>query len=456
MFQETKTCKNLCSYNSPRISSEVLDCALPFTFDQYAICSWQCQYCFAFYSKSNNPTLRHTVINGKANSVNIKKIEKLFKGESNCKDHKVFYEYFIKNKVPMQWGGLGEPFDDFERKQRVGLELIKFFDEIRYPIIFSTKGTLPAEDEYFDIFKKHPENWMFRYSLISLDEEKCKQIEVGVPSPWERLKAMKKLSDAGIYTILRFRPYMLGLSEKTDLALLEEAKKTGAKAVSLEFWCVEVRANKFIKQRYHNISKILGYDISKFYKVGSEHKGGYLRLTRSVKWKYVKRILAACRRLGLGFYVSDPAFKELSDGGCCCGIPPQHPVFGNYLKAQFTEMIVEARRKALKDGFAEITFDDLANKGIGLEWAKHIKVAGYIPTTSIERHARWLYKHMTFYDRFIEKWNDPNKFESPYRLFEGKLKPVRLDEKKNLVYQYVLTPEDFEAEEINIGVKAVG
>jgi len=443
------SCQLKHCYASPRISSEVQDCAFPLSFDQYAVCSWQCKYCFAFNEKSNNPTLRHTVLSegGLANAVNTKQVKDTFLGKLKNGYQRAFFQWFVKNKIPMQWGGLGDPFDAFERRQKVGLDLIRFFDQISYPIIFSTKGTLCSEDEYLEVFKRNPKNWAFRYTVISLNEEKCKRMEAGAPSPWDRLKSMKKLADAGVYCILRFRPYIIGFSEETDLLLLEEAKRCGAKAISLEFMCYETRANQHIKQRYHDMSQILGFDMNKFFKMGSYSSGGYLRLNRNIKWPYVRKLYAACKKLGLGFYTSDPSYKELSESGCCCGIPYDHETFGNYAKAQYTELIVEARRRALQGDMMELTWEDYSTKGIGLNWGKEINANRFFPV-GIDREDRWLNKYLNIYDYLRQRWNNPNRKSSPYKYFEGKLKPIRVDGDNNVVYQYVIGPEDLEAEEI--------
>ena len=53
---------------------------------------------------------------------------------------KQFKEY-IKQRRVMQWGGLSDEFDGFERKYGVTLDLLRFFKEIDYPLCFSTKGT---------------------------------------------------------------------------------------------------------------------------------------------------------------------------------------------------------------------------------------------------------------------------------------------------------------------------
>src|SRR5688572_29278763 len=38
-------------YGSPRWTYEILDCAMPMTFDTYSNCAHQCLYCFSFFQR---------------------------------------------------------------------------------------------------------------------------------------------------------------------------------------------------------------------------------------------------------------------------------------------------------------------------------------------------------------------------------------------------------------------
>ena len=143
------------NYCSPRWSGEILDCSMPMTFDQYDHCSYNCLYCFSFYQKALkafNPLFPHQV--GKhyqamdIRSVNINKIKRMFLLERECQ-----FSDYIRQKIPMQWGGLSDPFDNFEKKEGIGLELLEFFKEINYPLCFSTKGCWWVYDRrYLNLF----------------------------------------------------------------------------------------------------------------------------------------------------------------------------------------------------------------------------------------------------------------------------------------------------------------
>lgn len=55
-------------------------------------------------------------------------------------------------------------------------------------------------------------------------------------------------------------------------------------------------------------------------------------------------------------------------------------------------------------------------------------------TTSVKERAKR--GNQTMYDYIRDIWNTPNSGRSPYKYFEGILKPVGLDKDKNIIYEY--------------------
>ena len=209
----------------------------------------------------------------------------------------------------MQWGGLSDQFDEFERERGVTLELLRFFREIDYPLCFSTKATWWLDDErYTELFKDNPK-WNCKFSIITLDENKAKVMEAGVDSPLKRLQAIEKFSNlnAGGAT-LRLRPFVIGVSTPSYLDLIKSAGSAGATAVSTEFFCLEQRS-QLLKKKMPIFNELCGFDVMEFYKKFSSG-AGYLRLNRNVKRPFVEAMKKLCDQLGMRFYVSDAHFKE--------------------------------------------------------------------------------------------------------------------------------------------------
>ena len=204
-----------------------------------------------------------------------------------------FAEY-IKQRRVMQWGGLSDQFDGFERKYGQTLELLRFFKEIDYPLCFSTKSTWWTKDERYMELVRGQKNWNFKFSIITLDEDKARIIERGVPSPQARLEAIERIAnaDAGGAT-LRLRPFIIGVSTPSYLDLIREAASRGASALSTEFFCVEQRSQT-LKEFMPTLSELCGFDVMAFYRKYSVAQG-YLRLNRKTKAPFIRNMEQLCR-----------------------------------------------------------------------------------------------------------------------------------------------------------------
>lgn len=201
-------------YLSPRWTGEILDCAMPMTLDSYTCCSYQCLYCFAYFQRAHNVA---GYSERQVRGVDPDRIRKLFTdallNKETTKANSQFKAY-IQDRKYCQWGGMSDPFDENERKYKISLQVLRFMDEIDYPLSISTKGAWFTEDpRYMNIIKKHAHNWHFKISIISTKEEMVKKIELGVPSTQERFKAMERLASLGLEVTLRYRPYIPIMSE---------------------------------------------------------------------------------------------------------------------------------------------------------------------------------------------------------------------------------------------------
>lgn len=415
-------------YDSPRVSSEFLDCALPFTFDSYSRCSFSCQYCFSLAIRETNPCVN---INSKPKKVSLERVKKLFSGENKSKSGQQYYESFIENEIPLHWGGLNEPFCHFERKYKHGIKLLKYFSDINYPVFICTKGYIP--DEALKIFKDNPDNFAVQFTLISTEKNKIKKIEVGAASPQERLEYMRKCSNLGVKTLLRFRPYIIGLSDITQTEVIEESAKAGANAISIEFLCYDSMSSKNFKENhYQKISDIIGYDLEEYYRATSVH-AGYLRLNSELKNIYMKPVLKLARKNNMTIGISDPDLREYSDTECCCGLGPKDGKFSNYIKGNFSGALIEAKRND------EVSFDYIEKEG---DWFNNFKlkdsgklVGGGFNSAKGSNIIKWD-AQLTLMEYVRNLWNDPSSKSGPFFLYQGKIFPVRKDENNNLVYKY--------------------
>lgn len=414
---------------SPRISSEYRDCSMPLAFDQFKGCGFKCIYCFAYYKRYNDIKSQDDYQKGIITHVNVNKILDLLDGKNLRGAFKIYYNYFIKKRKVLQWGAMGDPFCPYEKGLGIGLPILKKLAEMKYPVSFSTKSTWFTKDKkYMDILKSTPGSFHFKFSIINYDSNKASKIEIGVPSPEERFKAMKRLKEIGVSTTLRLRPYIIGLTDLDLEKMISSAANAGALSVSVEFFCLDTRAGFTLKQRYKQMSNVIGYDIYNFYKKNSSQVG-YLRLNKNIKLPHIKRLIDLCNKYGLKLYISDPDFKELSHHGSCCGLPQREP-FMNYCKAQLCELLVHLKNSKNKD----ISWDDYEKMyKEDFEWQKKIKARDFMDFGNKHRHKLNVNQNCYTYNKNV--WNNPKSGHSPYKYLNGTMTPIKINKKKNIVYK---------------------
>lgn len=426
-------------YSSPRVSSEIMDCSMPMTFDHYSFCQMGCQYCFAYFFKSNNPAITEP---GKLRAVNTERMIAALRGKPQHKDGRMFHKHFYSRKFLLHWGGLADPFCGFEKRNRIGLPLLEALGELNYPTLFSFKGDAIFEDDYMNLFERYSKqrNFAFQVSIITGNDELARKIEVGVPSPSKRIDAIAMLHDMGYWTILRLRPFIIGITDPDLDELLERSLQAGIDGVSVEFFALDARANVGMKTRYDWLGKFIGVDdlMHYFSELSPSERGGYMRLNRHVKEPYIKKIYKFCVENDLVFGCSDPDFKELNTSGSCCAMPDNYepnPLLENWTRSQMTYHVKEARRLYHTTGqLKELLFDEVFDSTEDtyldeLELANdHVTVIGRDCATR---------KALTQKLILQEQWNNLRSPANPRNYFHGKVMPInRLDSSGNLIFRY--------------------
>lgn len=385
------------------------------TFDQYSRCGYGCLYCFSQYQKGIGHA-KAGYMAGDANAVNVHKVRQIFAG----KTAKEFAPYITARKV-MQWGGLADPFCPYEQKYGVGLELLKIFAALKYPLTFSTKGVWWTQDNrYMDLFAGQ-EQWNVKMSIITLDERRARMIERGVPTPAERLKAIERLAkiNRGGVT-LRLRPYIIGVSDDY-CDTIRAAADAGATAISTEFLCVESRS-LLGRQRLKEISKVAGRDLYTMYRKLSDTTG-YMRLSRKFKLPIIQKMAEVAKECGVRLHVSDQHCKDYSANGSCCGLPDAW----NYSRGQFCEALVIARERG------SVRWSDIAEGTKHFDAIQFGHAAGYNCVSS-ENRAKHNGRSMADYLHWL--WNNPAQGRSPGGMFHDVLHARGQDANGDVIYAY--------------------
>ena len=343
---------------------------------------------------------------------------------------------------------MADPFDINEEKVKIGIKLLKILAELKYPTIFSTKGILPMKGDYYKLFKKYKENktFIFQFSIITNSDFYAREFEPLAPSTTARLECMQAMSDLGYYTILRLRPYIIGLTDKDIELLIKRASEAGAQAISVEFLCLDARMNTGMKKRYELMSKYLDFNIYEYFKALSpSERGGYMRLNKKVKAEHIETLLTLCKKYNLAFNISDPDFKELNQSSCCCGIPDNYPNF-NFSRAQLTHLLIKARKLFIAGKPPLVYFSDLIKE----DETKWLDEPDYYGDSLKLWNSDYSCKGKNFKREFLQVWNNLNSPENPYNYFHGTLKPHSYDSNNNLVFEH--QPTSYEKKWMKQGI----
>jgi len=199
----------------------------------------------------------------------------------------------------------------------------------------------------------------------------------------------------------------------------------GRSPVPTEFFCVEARADKGTKDRYKEISDVVGYDIHKFYMENSPQHG-YKRLHDGLKRPILTRMKEEANKLGLKFHASDSCGRDLNtDGINCCGVPDEW----NSVKSHFGGAILTAKKNGT------VTFSDIADEVFelfgGFKW---VKAAAF---NTGNNRARMMMGDATMADYIRYVWNSPRLGKSPAKMYGGILLPIGRDGSGDVIYENV-------------------
>lgn len=422
----------LRKYSGVRFTSDGFDCALPVSFDSHSHCAYGCLYCFADNLMSHRDGTAIAV-----GQTSLARIESIFSGEGGklADIYRKALKYDRRNAAgypcAVQLGALCEPCDNIERQQGWLLQFIDLAIKYRQPIRMSTKGKLFLLPDYQAHLAPAPELFWVAFSLITPDDELLAKIDRRAPSATERLNTMAALSKMGVKTSLRFRPILPGISDSTRKhpkayrELIQRAAAAGAQAVSCEVAFTPGTGSADVRRRWNALRDVTGIDYLELYKGFGKpqacNRPSY-QWTEEIMHAVVDEAHAA--KLVVG--ISDPVWKQLGDTGCCCGILPDDPVFGNWQRESATNQLLEAKATG-----KEIGPDDIIPS-----WAHNV-LKSHLANMGVGPLIVWKRNHTTWADNLRQIWNNPAQERSPLLYFQGALQPVRRAKNGDLFYKYV-------------------
>ncbi len=348
---ERRTYKNAAS-----VTSQVFFCAAPIRLDAYNGCEFACTYCF---SRRRSRLWADSGVRRASDTAFAKRLDRVALGQiASALDE------FLQRRVPIQLGGLHDPFTERERREGVTLKLLQSLKEHDYPTLISTKGDIVAEEPYLSLLNEM--NVLVRFSASGVSEAIRDRIDRKCSGFKTTLKNIRTLSKHGVATAIRVQPVFPGY-EKDALRMTRAAARAGVRQVSFEYIKLP---NELSSREIAGMNDALGYDLKeRMSALGRSTVGRDLSLSPAAKKPFVIRARDLCHELGIRFGAGDTEFIPWSDGAGCCGSSDLLPRGGQHFTANLSGVIKQARKVHRKT----LRFSDLER-----EWAPQNSVGSYL------------------------------------------------------------------------------
>jgi len=253
--------------------SELCTCPLKYSFNPYTGCSHACIYCYitSYIPDPFHARLKKDLINGLKKELRTKKID-TYISMSNSSD----------------------PYTPEEAEYKATRKCLEIFREQKIKVLIVTKSDLITRD--IDIISKM--NASVSMTVTTPRKSISSKIEPNAPLPERRLKALKKLKNAGIPCSVRLDPIIPGVNDEEIEELVEEVSK----------YCHHI-VSSTVKPRRDSLKRLRGampevMDDMQFVRMGNSYY-----LPSSVRYELMKRVRDACDAHGLTFAVCREGFN---------------------------------------------------------------------------------------------------------------------------------------------------
>ncbi|MEO1551270.1 MAG: hypothetical protein AAFR93_12705 [Pseudomonadota bacterium] len=259
----------------------------------------------------------------------------------------------LARRVPIQFGGMTDPFSPWELRHRASLALLSVLRDDDYPTLISTKSTIPAQAEYADLLKGG--NFYVRFSITGADEGLASELEAGVVSPTERLIALGTLSQLGVATSVRLQPLVIG-HEEAAVTIIRKASEYGAKHVSAEY--LKLPVEKALNQA-KSLDRVLPHIRSEYEARNARRVGREYLLPAEEKLIGHEKLAFAATDSGLLYGYADNEFLLRNKFAACCNASDQFLREASVFRGNILSIIKSSGRSEIK--FTELIRDQVTD-----------------------------------------------------------------------------------------------
>lgn len=391
------------------ITGQLYFCSSPIRLDTYNKCQFGCAYCFSRNRQSDITvrsirTASHTAFENRLKRVN--------KG-----DIRSALDEFLLRRIPIQLGGLFDPFSPIESTRKATLRTMYSLCEYQYPTLISTKGSILLQEEYTKLLRRM--NVHIRLSAAGIAEKYRANVDIGCDSFKQVLAKIRFLSDLGLSVSLRIQPVIPGF-ENDALSMTELASRAGVSHVSFEYLKI---TSENREHELRDIYKGTGVNIwDTMTKVGITRLGRDYSLAKEAKWGFMQSAKRLCRSLGIRFGAGDTEFIHLSDGTGCCNSSEFFLKGANQFRTNFVGVLSNRRNNDI------IRFDDLLT-----EWMPTHNIHRYLTTNSRSRDSNRGYSSLL--SLLAYRWNGEKGPYSP-AFFHGVSWRGEFDQQGYKIYHF--------------------
>lgn len=381
------------NYSTPLgITSQFSFCGLPLRLDTYAGCALSCTYCFARLRGGNANTTKvriadpNLIINKIKNAIESPELTTGIVGE------------LIRNRTPIHFGGMSDPFQPLEKKEKVSLSVLQFLGSLNFPVVISTKSTLLSSPMYLNALRENP-NIVVQFSFSTLNDKVSKIVEPYSYAPSEILKSIEILSKYQIKTTARWQPFIPNISEQPE-EFIKRIANVGIKHLGFEHLKLPLENNNLLWQK---LLKNLNFDIKQFYSDNNATRDGReMVLPPDFKIKNALIVKKELNNYGITFGSADNDIQYLSDFNCCCSGVDQFEGFENWNKFQIANAIKKSNGN-------EIRFELIAD-----EWHPTGSIDKYLNS---ESRINKLENHNTIKDYILDRWENLSSSFNPSKFY---------------------------------------
>jgi DNA repair photolyase len=286
------------------LTSQLPFCSIPMRLDTYSSCQFSCSFCFSRARGGAKLSQNNSQIHPESLR---KRLVLALTGRARGS-----VDEFLEHRVPLQLGGMNDPFSPWERQRGTGLATLKILREFDYPTVISTKSDMLAEPDYASLLAGG--NFYVRVSFTLAQMELAISLERGVSSSASRLRMVELLSNLGVPVSIRLQPIVYG--HEGELArFLPYAVAAGAKHISAEYLKIPMESAS------HD-AKILDAKLphyrQMYMNLGATKVGREYVLPSHVKAPGLLEFRRQIHAAGLHFGFADNEFLHLNVFGSCC------------------------------------------------------------------------------------------------------------------------------------------